>query len=388
MVEMTSKQRMLAAIRHQEPDRVPVSPRMHLWSLDEYGDHSWFRQLQLQREFGHDPFIDVYFQGPGYLRQPFSGDYRDLDGVSVDIKIENKGDFNQVKRCFHTPAGDLTDWIDLPYQNSRFGLSPSPVIQEHLVKGFEDVEKLRFILPDPRKFVGSNFREMIEMIGDRGILEAHPGIGMGGPALSTVMGMENAMVSFYENRQLFDALLQIFHDYHQQVTRAMLEAGAPLIFMSWHDYGVSGGWSPKIWRTAFKPLIKENIELVHSYDALYNYFDNGAIMPLIPDLAEIGVDIVSTLCPTPVGDVDIAKVKKLIGDKVSLCGNVDAIWVVQKGTPEQIREVVRETIRAAAPGGGFLLGNSDCFFMDTPRENIEAYFKAAREFGKYPIHLD
>ena len=55
----------------------------------------------------------------------------------------------------------------------------------------------------------------------------------------------------------------------------MLEAGAPLIFMSWHDWGVSGGWSPKIWRTAFKPLIKANVELVHSYDALYTYFDNG-----------------------------------------------------------------------------------------------------------------
>lgn len=387
MVEMTSKQRLLTAIRHQEPDRVPVATRMHLWSLEQYGDHNWFRQLKLQNEFGYDPLIDVQFRGASYIREPFSGDYRDLDGVSVDIKIENMGDINQVSRCFHTPAGDLTDRIDMPHPRSRFGLSPSTVTREHLVKGIEDVEKLPFILPDPRKVVGSNFREMIEMIGERGILEVHPGVGMGAPVMTSVMGMENTMVSFYEDRPLFDALLAVFGEYHQQVTRAMLEAGAPLIFMSWHDWGVSGGWSPKIWRTAFKPLIKANVDLVHSYDALYTYFDNGAIMPLIPDLAEIGVDIVSSLCPPPVGDIDLGKVKKLIGDKVTLNGNVDAIWVVQKGTPEQIREAVRETIKVAAPGGGFLLGNSDCFFMDTPRENITSFFNAAREFGKYPIQL-
>ena len=115
MVEMTSKQRLLTAIRHQEPDRVPVATRMHLWSLEQYGDHNWFRQLKLQNEFGYDPLIDVQFRGASYIREPFSGDYRDLDGVSVDIKIENMGDINQVSRCFHTPAGDLTDRIDMPH---------------------------------------------------------------------------------------------------------------------------------------------------------------------------------------------------------------------------------------------------------------------------------
>jgi uroporphyrinogen-III decarboxylase len=158
-----------------------------------------------------------------------------------------------------------------------------------------------------------------------------------------------------------------------------------LVFVSWHNFGVSAGWSPKIFREAFKPWVKANVELVHSYGALYNYFDNGPIMPLLPDLAEAGVDIVSTLCPPPVGDVDLAEAKRLIGDKVCLHGNVDAIWVVQRGTPEQVREAVREAVRTAAPGGGFILGNSDCFFDKTPLENIKAFFEAAGEFGRYPM---
>ena len=69
MGEMTSKERLLAAIRHEEPDRVPVAPRMHLWSLEQYGDHNWLRQLKIQEELGTDPFIEVFLRVPAYIRK-------------------------------------------------------------------------------------------------------------------------------------------------------------------------------------------------------------------------------------------------------------------------------------------------------------------------------
>jgi len=387
MAEMTSRERLLTAIAHQEPDRVPVAPRFHLWAVEQYGDHNWLRQFELQKEFGTDPIFEVTFRVPAYINHPFSGDYRDLDGVSVEITVENHGDLSTVRRRIYTPAGDLSDVIDLAHPRSRYGLSPSPAHREPLVKGPEDVEKIRFLLPDPRKVTSSNWPQIIEIIGERGLLQAHPNPGVGAVMMATAMGMENAMLAFYDNREMFDRLLKVFAEYHLEVTRTMLELGAPMIYNTWHDFGVSAGWSPEIFREAFKPLIKVTIDLVHSYDALYLYFDNGPIRPLLPDLAEIGVDILHTLCPPPAGDVDLAEAKRLIGDRVCLLGNVDAIWVVQKGTPEQVREAVREAIRVAAPGGGFILGNSDCFMPGTPRENIEAYFEAAREFGRYPIHL-
>jgi uroporphyrinogen decarboxylase len=233
----------------------------------------------------------------------------------------------------------------------------------------------------------TNWPEIIEIIGERGLLQVHPAPGIGTPLVATAMGFANAMLAYYDDRAIFDRLLQIFSDHYLEVTKVMLEMGAPVVFSSWHDLGVSAGWSPKIWRDAFKPHIKAHIDLVHSYGALYNYFDNGPMMALLPDLAEIGVDIVSTLCPPKVGDVDIARAKQLWGDRLCLHGNVDAIWVIQRGTPEQVREAVRENIRIVAPGGGYILGNSDCFMPGTPPENIEAYFRAAREFGRYPINL-
>lgn len=386
MGEMTSKERLLAAIRHEEPDRVPVAPRMHLWSLEQYGDHNWLRQLKIREELGTDPFIEVFLRVPAYIRNPFSGDYRDLDDVSVEMTVENQGALNRVRRQIHTPAGDLHDVIDLPHPDSEYGLRPSPVMREPLVKGREDVERVRWLLPDPDRVVtATNWPEIIEIVGDRGLLHANPNPGAAAAVMTKAMGMENVMLAFYENRELFDGLLEVLSTFHLAVTRRMLELGAPIIYHSWHNFGTSAGWSPKIWREAFKPLVQSCADLVHSFEAAYLYFDNGPIKPLLPELAEVGVDILETLCPPPVGDVDLAEAKRMIGDRVCLVGNVDAIWVIQKGTPEEVREAVRQSIRAGAPGGGFILGNSDCFFMETPRENIDAFFKAAREFGRYPV---
>ncbi len=382
---MNSRERLLTAIAREEPDRVPVSPNMVLWAAEQYGDYGWKRQLEVANEFGMDAIVDVQFDVPSYLRDPRGGDYRDLEGVTADVAVEERGEMGVFRRRFRTPAGELTDTIVAAHSHSTYGLSPTPVTQEPLVKGPEDVEKLRWLLADPRKVPAPDWQGMVETIGERGLLRVHPAPGAGPTMITTAMGMENAMVAFYEDRETFDRLLEMLSDWFQNVTKRMLELGAPYVFVSWHDLGVSAGWSPAIWREAFKPRIEANIDLVHECGARYHFFDNGPIMPIIPDLAELGPDTVSSLCPPPAGDVELAEAKRIMGDKVCLVGNVDAIHVMQEGGPDGVREAVHEAIQAAAPGGGFILGNSDTFFPGTPRENVEAFFEAAREFGGYPV---
>jgi uroporphyrinogen decarboxylase len=68
---------------------------------------------------------------------------------------------------------------------------------------------------------------------------------------------------------------------------------------------------------------------------------------------------------------------------VCLSGGIDLIYVVKMGTPELIRERVREAIRVAAPGGGYILGTSDSIRDETPLENVRAFFDAGREYGDY-----
>ena len=383
MASMTSRERLLAAIKHKETDRVAVAPRMPLWGLEQFKTFDWLTQLRTFGEFGCDALVDINSSLSAYVPYVFSGDYCDLDRVSVDISVENDGEANLITRHWRTPAGDLTDQIVQAHRWGKHGLSPSPTIREPLVKSIKDVEKVQFLLPKPEMLRGNCWPEMIKVIGERGLLQVHPRSMLSG--MTQFLGMSECMMAFYDDRELFDALLRVLAEHFQAATRQILEWGAEIVFVSWHNFGVSSGWSPHIFREAFMPVIKANIDLVHSYGALYNYFDNGKVMPIVADIGSMGPDIISSLCPPTVGDVDLATVKRLIGDRVCLHGNVDAIIVVQQGTPQEVREATRQAIRVGAPGSGFILGNSDSFFMDTPRANIEAFFAAAREFGSQPV---
>jgi hypothetical protein len=355
--------------------------------LRGYGT-GWLGQLRAQADLGHDPLIDVNYELPSYIHTPFCGSYLDLPDVSVEITVENQGGLNVVRRRFRTPAGDLSDVIVMARPNVGYGGSPTPERRENLVKEPRDVDRLRFLLPDPQHFSHTNWREIQEIIGERGILQVHPRPGLEFNRLVTdSLGIANCMIAFYEDRAMFDHLLHIIAGYFERLTRAMCEQGAPIVFVSWHDFGVSAGWSPRIYREAFKPLIKSNVDLVHSYGRLYHYFDHGKIMPILPDIGEMGVDIYSALCPPPVADGDMTEAKRLIAGQTCINGNIDVIYVLQRGMPEQVREVVRQVIVHGAPGGGFILGTSDAVLDGTPQENIDAYFGAAREFGRYPISL-
>jgi uroporphyrinogen-III decarboxylase len=164
-------------------------------------------------------------------------------------------------------------------------------------------------------------------------------------------------------------------------TRALLEGGARIIFGSWYFASLSVGWGPRIYRDAFLPILKAQVELVHSFGALYDYYDDGRLMGLIDILAEAGVDVLETLYPPPVGDIDLAEVKRRIGDRTCLWGYGDMLYVIKMGTPADVDAMVRYAMETAGPRG-FVMSTSDSIREGTPRANVRAYFEAARKYGR------
>lgn len=102
-------------------------------------------------------------------------------------------------------------------------------------------------------------------------------------------------------------------------------------------------------------------------------------MKILPEL----VDIVETCTPPSVGDLIYLKIaKEKFGNKICLKGYIDIIYVLKNGTPEEIRNAVKEAIEIGAKGSGFILGTTDSIRDGTPLENMKTYFRAGREFGK------
>ena len=384
---MTPRERLLAAIYHEEPDYVPVSPRIIL--NDIYGCSCWMHHLKAGREFDYDPHIILGPQGPraSYLWYPF-GPY-DVKDVRVRIRVETPRHL-VVYRKIETPVGTLTDKTRIARSQMwdpriRAYYSPNPYKLEYLVKDEKDLEILQYLISKlyeafPLSDKLPDYHEIKRYVGEDGLVEW----AVYGP-LDHVMvySLENMMIAYYRDRKFLTRLLRILHKPVMAETEAALEAGVDVIFSPWYFCSMSVGWSPKMYRDLFVPLIKEQVDLVHSYGAIYNFYDDGKLMQTARMLKECGVDVLETLTPPPIGDVDLANLKKEIGDKVCLKGYIDLWYVIHEGTPKTIEEEVKKAIETAAPGGGFILGTSDSIRPGTPIENIKAYFKAGRKYGKW-----
>ena len=365
---MTSKERLLAAIRHEEPDIVPNAPR--LWAfLLEYYQGTGKGILDAAAEFDYDPIICI---GPGLP----GADSR----VSIETETAQEGDLTAIRRKIKTPAGDMTDGYAVAPRGREYGISPNQHWFEHAVKGREDLDKIRYLFPQLKEISIDRYATTVENVGERGLVEMRPTSGAD-QYMADYVGNTAAMMMYYDDKELFKELLNLFHKYNQAVMRKCLEAGVEVIFDSWYNVSLSTGWSPQMYREMFLPLMKENVQLVHSYDAIYHFYDDGRCTEVIGDWADCGMDVIATLTPPPVGDVDLALTKKKVGDRVCLKGNIDLLYVIYKGTPELVREKVKEAIEIGAPGGGFILSTSDSIREGTPVENVRAYFEAAREYG-------
>ncbi len=383
MASMTSRERLLAAIRFQGPDRVPVSPRMWRYMLRHGGSQEISAYLSYAKEYDLDPLLQAAAGPIIHFPQPLA-DYSLLaPGIRVQEDVQEDAEGKTVSRRFHTPAGTLTDRTRVPRPGGQFGILPNNRIDEHVVKGPEDLPALREVV---RAWTAANpgvdIPAVVAEVGERGLVAANTYSALSHNA-GDMYPLESMMVDSFERRPFLEELIDIFHGELMQVTRAALERGVAMVYCSTFFESMSSGWSPQLYRELFLPRIRAHVELVHSYGALYHLYDDGKVAATLPIMQELGVDLVSTLCPPPAGDVTLAEARRAAGDRVCLNGGIDTVNTVWRGTPKSIDAAVRQAISAAAlPEGGYIVGTSDSIVEETPPENFRAFFRAARKHGK------
>ncbi len=374
---MTGRERIEAAVRHEEPDRVPISPRTGAYLTHRHG------RGDLATEMAQFPDMDhmwiVYDGTPNYIGS--YPDAYDLPEVEVEQTKYSEGEYQVVERTFHTPAGRLSDRTKIPPSGREYGVSPNPIKTEYLVKAPEDLGRLSYLLPPPNRDFGF-VHDLQAQLGDKGVVMVRVAGALDHQA-GDARDMQDIMTDYYDDRAFFDAELDIHHRRSLELIRNIHEAGIPWIFGSWYYTSVSAGWSPRIYEEVFIPMIREHVQLTHSYDGLYDLYDDGKLSRTMTMVADAGVDVLETCTPPPVGDFDLAEAKATIGAVTTLKGYVDLLYVVKHGTPELIERTIQEAMEIARPGGGWICGTSDSFREGTPDENMAAYWRACLEYGRY-----
>ena len=378
---MTGRERLLAAIRHQEPDRVPVAPRIWAYLIPYYGSGGWPQVLRATREFSFDFCEPLACPLRNFMEATF-GQGSLSPEVQLKQEVDEEAGAVTVRRRFETPAGPLTDETWIPPNGREYGISPSPHKREHLLKETDDLARIGVLLTPPETMIFIEYHTVEGIVGEAGFpeLTINPPIDH---FLGDARGLDQLMLDYYLDRSFFDAMLAFFEACAMQVLERALEQGVRYIFDTWYYSSLSAGWSPAIFRECFTPLIRKHAELVHRYDGIYHVYDDGKMMGTLGEYVGAGADVIETLTPPPVGDVDLAEAKRLYGDKTCLKGYVDLLYVLKHGTPELVDQSVREAIAVAVPGGGFIIGTSDSIRDGTPEANVRAYFAAAHRYGAY-----
>ena len=363
---MTGKERMLAALQREAPDRLPVT--IHQWQA-----------CHLQQFMGGVDQVEAFrATGLDASVTPWVGGIVPSDRWMASVEQVGEQDGQTLRRHrVRTAAGDLT-WTTASNAYTTF-------IVEHPVKQIEQLEVFLDHWP-AATLDRAELARWYDRTGDLGIVRgfvrswAQPGVWQ---ELCELAGTEQAIYWAMDHPQAV-------HDFLQRLTAIKVDyvhremAGARYDLIE-HGGGAASSTviSPAMFETFCLPYDRQVIDALHGIGLPVVYHTCGGMMALLEKIPLNGCDASETLSPPGVGG-DIAerwqreRVKQVLGSRVALIGGIDQGNILTEGTPRQVEQAVGACFESFGPGGGYICSASDHFFH-APVENLRAMARAARD---------
>lgn len=198
-----------------------------------------------------------------------------------------------------------------------------------------------------------------------------------------VRGFENFLIDMKVNEAMTRVLLDKITEMRCAMARIFVEAGVDVLRLG-DDVGIERGMmiSRATWAKWLKPRLAQVITAAREVnpDVLVFYHSDGDCRAVIPELIEIGVDILNPVQPEC---MDPAEIKRLYGDRLAFWGTIGTQTTMPFGSPDDVRREVITRIETVGRGGGLLLGPSHLLQDDVPWANVLAFFDAVQKYGAY-----
>jgi len=183
------------------------------------------------------------------------------------------------------------------------------------------------------------------------------------------------------NPELAGRILDIPYNYHLTAAKKLVQMGVDMIWLG-DDVGAQDVMmlSPVTWRTFLKPRLAEIISSVKSINPNVKvaYHSDGNIEPIIPELIEIGLDVLNPIQPA---SMDPVKLKKDYGDELCFWGSIDEQYTLPFGSPEEVTTEVKKRLTTIGEKGGLIIGPTHHLQLDTPLENFWVMHKAILDYN-------
>jgi uroporphyrinogen decarboxylase len=193
-------------------------------------------------------------------------------------------------------------------------------------------------------------------------------------------GQEQLLLDFHDNPDIAVAILDTINNVMIEAVERLARIGIDVLMLG-DDVGSQRAMimSPDTWRHWIKPRVATQISAAKRAkpDILVYYHTDGNVHPIIPDLIEIGLDILNPVQPEC---MDPAEVKRMYGDRLAFWGTIGTQTTMPFGTPDEVRRVVKERIETVGPTG-LVLAPTHVLEPEVPWENIVAFVEAVEEHG-------
>ena len=212
--------------------------------------------------------------------------------------------------------------------------------------------------------------------------------GVQGPLTTAwlLLGPELIFQSIYDDPGLLKAVFRLSNDFFLVAAQRVAAAGVDAVIVS-EDLGHSSGpfFGLRHYRELLRPYLDELVGAIVRLGKPALLHSCGCVTIFLDDLVESGISGLHSLQRT--AGMDLAEVKARYGERICLVGNVDSSATLPYGAEQEVEREVREAIRIAGPGGGYILASDHSLHDGIPMRNVRQMLDAARRYGRYPLEL-
>lgn len=342
---MTSKERVHLALRRRPTDRVPIFMWYHPDTARRLARRLEIPIARLPEALGDDirqTWVNNNYAMEGIVHERDGESHTDDWGITWT----RQGGFNQISRY---PLADATPDQIRAYQFPVNRLDNLLNLMQPVLAYRQDY------------FIGCDISPCLFEIYWR------------------LRGMENALLDLAADRPLAESLLDRATDFTVRLTEAVCDRFALDWLWTGDDVASQQALliSPDCWRDLIKPRLARIVAVGKRHGLWIAYHSCGAVRPIIPDLIEMGVDVLNPVqCNCP--GMDPLELKREFGDRLAFMGGVDTQGVLPRGSADDVRRCTARLLAGmTAGGGGYILAASHTIPPETPLENIFAMYAAA-----------
>jgi uroporphyrinogen-III decarboxylase len=372
---MSSRERILAACRMQEVDRIPWSPLLDPYFLLGLPQEEKLTDIQAFREAGADAMMRHVLTAEANIHGMFIAL---APKPHPEIKVSIKLEVGEVVFDYDTPVGRLKERMRFTPESPFI-----PWITKYMVETAEDLKILTYLFEKVDVFPSYDlFRFMDKEVGEFGIPTTD---GPSTPIQALVnlkAGLERTVFLAHDHPDVFDQFVQTAHEKNLEHCRIVAQSPAEVVIG--YENTSSSTTGPRLYEKYEKPLIDEYAGIFHQAGKVFLIHMCGRLAELKDSLATARQDGFTDLSPPPPGNVTPAEAKTWWPDKV-ITGGIDPISFVN-GDRDQLDCLVRETMESLkGKGRGFILGSADATPKGTTIRTLKAITSAVDRYGKIPF---